>query len=49
LEADIWMFLNPQTGSFTMLSKIDDDPWLCLLINGKNFKPWTGGEKREIN
>ena len=49
LEADIWMFLNPQTGSFTMLSKIDDDPWLCMLINGKNFKPWTGGVQREVN
>ena len=49
LEADIWMFLNPQTGSFTMLSKIDGDPWLCLLVDGKDFNPWTGGVRREVN
>jgi len=49
LEADIWMFVNPTTGSFTMLSKIDSDPWLCLLVNGKDFQPWTSGVKSEIN
>jgi hypothetical protein len=49
LEATMWMFVNPTTGSFTMLSKIDDDPWLCMLVNGKNFKPWVGGVKSEIN
>lgn len=49
LEATMWMFVNPTTGSFTMLSKIDGDPWLCLLVNGKNFQPWTGGVQREVN
>ena len=49
LEATMWMFVNPTTGSFTMLSKIDGDPWLCLLVNGKDFKPWTGGVQREVN
>lgn len=49
LEATMWMFVNPTTGSFTMLSKIDGDPWLCLLVNGKDFNPWTGGVQREVN
>jgi len=49
LEATMWMFVNPSTGSFTILSKVDGDPWLCMLVNGQDFKPWISGVKSGIN
>jgi len=49
MEADVWMFVNPEDGGWTVLSKVKGDPWLCLLINGKDFQPWAGGAPREVN
>ena len=49
MVADIWMYVNPEEGSWTVLSKVPGDPWVCLLINGKDFSPWMGEVPSEIN
>ncbi len=47
MEADMWMYVNPEDGNFTMLTVIDGDPYTCMFVNGKDFRPWTDGVKSE--
>ena len=47
MEADMWLYVNPEDGNFTMLTVIDGDPYTCMFVNGKDFRPWTDGVKSE--
>ena len=40
VEADVYMYVNSQDGSFTILSQVKGDNEVCILANGKDFVPW---------
>ena len=41
VEAEIYMYVNPQNGGFTILSQVHGDPVVCILANGMDFVPWV--------
>jgi len=40
----MFFYVNQDTGSYTVL-QVFKDGMACMLINGKNFDPFTGEEK----